>query len=65
MTSEEMVASTGTITDREQAYAMARLEMLRLRGEMIEANTTSQLKPCQVIEFYERVRGKKLLDKSN
>jgi len=60
-----MVASTGTITDREQAYAMARLEMLRLRREMIEANTTSQLKPCQVIEFYERVRGKKLLDKSN
>jgi len=60
-----MVASTFTITDREQAYAMARLEMLRLRRELFEVDTTSQLKPCQVIEFYERVRGKKLLHKSH
>lgn len=65
MTSEEMFASTGELTDREEVYAMDRLEMLRLRRKMIEANTTSQLKPCQVIEVYERVRGKKLLHKSH
>jgi len=62
MTSEEMFASIGELTDREEseaAYLVAR--MIELRRETIEADTTSQLKPCQFIEVYERVRDSTLM----